>query len=224
MSLLRQAIRDQPKKLLEILQTYNEYFAPLENKNAVTIAPVLLHPKSSGEVKLRSSDPFQDPLINPRYLSDPNDVATLIEGLNFVKRLTETKSMKSLGASIYQKNFPGCENKRFGSAEYWECYVRHLTLTSYHPAGTCRLGDVVDDHFRVHGTTNLYVVDASIFPKLPSGNIQAAVIMVAEKAALMFSKKAKYRTDDRRYCCKPNFYVDIFYNYESKMCIMQTSM
>lgn len=56
--------------------------------------------------------------------------------------------MKQLGATLYRKPFPGCEEKIFDSKDYWECYIRHLTLTSYHPAGTSSMGSVVDKSFR----------------------------------------------------------------------------
>ncbi|XP_076165460.1 glucose dehydrogenase [FAD, quinone] [Ptiloglossa arizonensis] len=184
---------------------YTEYFAPIVFKNTVTIAPVLLHPKSKGEIKLRSSDPSDPPLIDPKYLSNKDDIAILIDGLQFVKKLVETDAMKSVGASIYEKHFPGCENETFDSTDYWECYIQHLTLTSYHPAGTCRMGDVVDQTFRVYGVTNLYAIDASVLPSLPSGNINAAILMLAEKAARIFKLNTKvYRTNMQ--CYKPNNY------------------
>ncbi|XP_066585657.1 glucose dehydrogenase [FAD, quinone]-like isoform X2 [Prorops nasuta] len=165
-------------------EVYKEYFLPLAEKNAISITPVLLHPSSFGEVKLSSSNPFDKPIIDPKYLSNKKDILTLIDGLQFVKKLIKTRPMIELGASLYKKKFPGCENQVFDSQEYWECYVRHLTLTSYHPAGTCRMGKVVDPFFRVYDVSNLYIVDASVLPILPSGNIQAAIIMLAEKAAL----------------------------------------
>jgi len=60
----------------------------------------------------------------------------------------ETDILKAHGASLNKNLFPGCENEIFASREYWKCYVQHLTLTSYHPAGTCRMDDVVDASFR----------------------------------------------------------------------------
>ncbi|KAK0084193.1 hypothetical protein PV326_006373 [Microctonus aethiopoides] len=170
-------------------EIFSDYFAPLAYKTTITIAPVLLHPKSTGEVKLKSSNPLDEPIIDPKYLFNKDDVSTLIKGIRFVEEIVNTDAMKALGASIYTKHFPGCENFIFGSTKYWECYIRHLTLTSYHPAGTCKMGSVVDKSFRVIGTKNLHVVDASVLPKMPSANINAAVMMIAEKAADLILKK-----------------------------------
>lgn len=64
----------------EFLQVYNKYFTTFSYENTVTIAPVLLHPKSSGELRLQSIDPFDDPLIDPKYLSNIDDIDTIIEG------------------------------------------------------------------------------------------------------------------------------------------------
>ncbi|XP_076629978.1 LOW QUALITY PROTEIN: glucose dehydrogenase [FAD, quinone] [Colletes latitarsis] len=186
-------------------KVYNEYFAPVVYKDTITIAPVLLHPKSKGEVKLRSGDPSDPPLIDPKYLSNKDDIAILVDGLRFVKKLVETDAMKTVGASIYEKHFPGCENETFDSTKYWECYVQHLTLTSYHPASTCRMGDVVDQTFRVRGVTNLYAIDASVLPSLPSGNINAAVLMLVEKAARIFKQNEKF-TNNNEECYKPREY------------------
>ncbi|XP_043482242.1 glucose dehydrogenase [FAD, quinone]-like [Leptopilina heterotoma] len=176
-------------------KVFQEYFAPLTYKNVVTLAPVLLHPKSLGEIKLNSKNPRESPIINPKYLSNKEDVEILIEGILFVKQLLETEAMKMLGAHLYRKPFPGCEERTFDSNEYWECYVRHLTLTSYHPAGTSRMGSVVDESFRIYNTSNLFVVDASVFPILPSGNINAAVVMLAEKAAQLFQQRKRKKSN-----------------------------
>ncbi|CAL7938259.1 unnamed protein product [Xylocopa violacea] len=192
-------------------KVYNEYFAPNLCKNTITIAPILLHPKSKGEVKLHSNNPFDLPSIDPKYLMDKDDIAILVDGIKFVKKLIETNAMKSIGASIYKKHFPGCENETFDSTKYWECYIQHLTLTSYHPAGTCRMGDVVDQTFKVYGTTNLYVVDASVFPTLPSGNINAAVEMIAESAARIIKQNVKHDTNHTK-CYKPRNYYHVFNN------------
>ncbi|KAL0122267.1 hypothetical protein PUN28_007183 [Cardiocondyla obscurior] len=100
-----------------------------------------------------------------------------------------TTTLRKYGASLNKKSFPGCEDHVFDTKEYWKCYIQHLTLTSYHPAGTCRVGDVVDETFKVYNVKNLYIVDASIFPSLPSGNINAPVMAVAQKAVRFFKNK-----------------------------------
>ncbi|KAG8222501.1 hypothetical protein J437_LFUL009604, partial [Ladona fulva] len=125
-----------------------EYFQPLIGKQTATISPVLLRPKSRGEILLRSTNPFDPPKIDPKYLSHPDDVKILVEGLQFVEKLVKTESMRKLGAYMNDKAFPGCEEYEFGSVSYWECYVRHLTLTCYHPVGTCKMGPI-NDHSAV---------------------------------------------------------------------------
>ncbi|XP_034232426.1 glucose dehydrogenase [FAD, quinone]-like [Thrips palmi] len=167
---------------------WNEYFSlKTDSHIGVTILVILLHPWSHGEIKLKSKNPFDPPLIDPKYLSDPRDVEVLVEGIQAVKKLINTKSMSKLGAYLNPNHMPGCEMHDFDSHAYWQCYTRMLSYTVYHPAGTCRMGSpedaVVDHSFRVHKTKNLYVVDASVMPTLPSANINAAVIALAERAA-----------------------------------------
>lgn len=156
------------KQVLNIKEeTWNQYFDPLTLQQTVSILPVVLHPKSRGQVTLKD-DVI---LINPQYLTHEDDVELLVTGIRILEQLIEMPSMKRLGAEINPKPFPGCETFSFGSNNYWQCYVRHLTLTAYHPVGTCKMGSsgdptaVVNRDFQVQGMENLYVVDAS-------GNIQ----------------------------------------------------
>ena len=111
-------------------------------------------------------------------------------GLKAVKRIGQAPSFKAYGAEFYDKPFPLCAHLAFESDDYWHCYVRSMTTTDHHPVGTCKMGprwdafSVVDPaDLRVHGINNLRVVDASIMPTIPSGNIEVPVIMIAEKAA-----------------------------------------
>ncbi|XP_043286484.1 glucose dehydrogenase [FAD, quinone]-like isoform X2 [Venturia canescens] len=196
---------------------FEQYFGPLIVQTSITIAPVLLHPKSSGEIRLASSNPFDYPLIDPKYLTHKDDVTTLLSGLKLVKQLIKSEKMKKIGASLYEAVFPGCENFIFDSDEYWECYIRHLTLTSYHPAGTCRIGSVVDNFFRVYNTTNLYVVDASVLPELPSGNINAAVMMLAKRAAKFLKHRHKSNTIEVANCTKFVSYLRALYGSRTEM-------
>ncbi|KAK6628678.1 hypothetical protein RUM43_002493 [Polyplax serrata] len=169
-------------------KVWNEYFRPLINESVVSIMPVLLHPKSSGEIRLNPSNPYGMPDIDPSYLTEETDVDTLVEGIKIVRNIIETNSLRKFGLRFNNNIFPGCGSWKFNSDEYWRCYVRHLTLTVYHPVGTCKMGNlenggVVDHRLRVYKTNKLRVVDASIMPNLPSANPNAAVLMIAEKAA-----------------------------------------
>lgn len=164
---------------------WDDYFVKLFDKQTATILPILLQPKSVGDVKIGSKDPRDPPLINPNYLSVRDDIDMLIEGLQIIINFTKTDAMKKLGASINDDPFPGCQHFKLFSRSYWECYIRHLTLTTFHPVGTCKLGlddsrdSVVDTAFRVIGVNRLFVVDGSVLPSIPQGNVNAAIAMMA---------------------------------------------
>ncbi|XP_062534656.1 glucose dehydrogenase [FAD, quinone]-like [Armigeres subalbatus] len=168
---------------------WNQYFLPLVDQDiqSVTILPILLHPNSKGFVKLRDADPQSSPVIQPNYLHDQRDIQTLITGLKILQQILDQSSMRALGAELNPKPFPGCEQHPFGSDSYWECYIRSLTLTLYHPVGTCRMGPESDASavvsnvdFKVHHLDNLFVVDGSIMPNLPSGNPNSVIIALAK--------------------------------------------
>lgn len=172
---------------------WREYFDPLIGQNTVSILPIVLHPKSRGTVQ-RHGDNI---LINPNYLADDQDVNTLVMGLRIIEQLLEMPALKKLGAEINPKPMPGCEHFVFRSTTYWQCYVRHLTLTAFHPVGTCRMGvagdpdAVVNREFQVLGVENLWVVDASVMPNLPSGNPNAVVAMLANRFLATFNHRTK---------------------------------
>ncbi|KAK7041541.1 hypothetical protein SK128_019002, partial [Halocaridina rubra] len=93
------------------------------------------------------------------------------------------------GVKLFDHVLPGCEKYEINTDLYWECYIRHLTLTIYHYSGTAKMGPswdpeaVVDSQLRVYGVIGLRVVDASIFPTIITGNTNAAVTMIGEKAS-----------------------------------------
>ncbi|CAG4979360.1 unnamed protein product [Colias eurytheme] len=179
---------------------WNNYFSKVFDKHAITVLATLLHPKSRGEVRIHSKDPYTPPSIDPKYLSNKEDVNTLIEAVKFINKLVKTEAMVSSGAYLNDIPFPGCQQHEFFSNSYLECYVRHLTLSSFHPIGTCSMGlpgtknAVVDTSFKVIGIDNLYVVDGSVLPTLPSGNINAAIAMMAN---IFFDSNIKCRTNCR---------------------------
>jgi choline dehydrogenase len=140
-----------------------------------------LRPKSRGTVRLASADPDKAPLIDPNYLSDPDDLRMAIEGLRFARQIMSSPSMKPLLAC---ERMPGSEkvlDADLGS------YIREWAKTDYHPVGTCKMGtdplSVVDPQLRVRGIDRLRVCDSSVMPLEISANTNAPTIMIAEKAA-----------------------------------------
>jgi 4-pyridoxate dehydrogenase len=158
---------------------FEPFKAPFPDGFATRI--VATQPESRGSVKLASSDPAAAPLICQNFLASPKDWESLRAGFRVARNLARQPSMQ---AFIQTEFFPGpaCES----DAEIDE-HIRKTSITVHHPAGTCRLGadeaSVVDPHLRVRGLQGLRVVDASVMPDLVCGNINAAVIMIAEKAA-----------------------------------------
>ncbi|CAH1772314.1 unnamed protein product [Owenia fusiformis] len=161
-----------------------------DGKMGLSIIVVLLHPHSNGTIRLRSTDPFDYPLIDPKYLEDPVDVKHLVEGIKVVtETLSKTQAFKDGGFQMSAKHHPLCTTHAFNSDPYWECYIRATPLNVFHPTSTCKMGpesdnnSVVDPRLRVKGIDNLRVADASIMPFVTSGNTNAPSIMIGEKAA-----------------------------------------
>nr|CAD7425103.1 unnamed protein product [Timema monikensis] len=166
--------------------------ANINNTNAnrvINIIPAVIHPKSRGYLKLKSANPLDKPQIFARYLSHPADVDTLVEGIKIGIQMSKTPTLQRYGFSLDTTPVMGCENLTFGCDEYWECAVRRQTGPENHQAGSCRMGPsgdpgaVVDPELRVFGIDRLRVIDASIMPKVTSGNTNAPVVMIAEKGA-----------------------------------------
>ncbi|XP_060603817.1 glucose dehydrogenase [FAD, quinone]-like [Ruditapes philippinarum] len=160
-------------------------------KHGFTTDICLTRPKSKGRITLKSKDPFDYPKIDSGYLTDKADIKTFLGGIRIWEKLTTTKAFQDLGVNINQIQKKFCSQHKYRSDEYWECFVRHSALTEYHHSGTCKMGAannptaVVDPELKVKGIQGLRVADASIFPNVTSGNTNAPVIMVAEKAADM---------------------------------------
>jgi len=151
-------------------------------KAGATINPCVLRPKSRGELRLRSADPAAAPIIDPRYLSDPDDVRLSVAGLRQARDILSAPAFSNYVEA--EEAYPG---KALQSEADLAAYVRDRGKTVYHPAGTCRMGSddmaVVDPQLRVRGIRNLRVVDNSVMPRLISGNTNATAIMIGEKAA-----------------------------------------
>ncbi|XP_001355518.2 glucose dehydrogenase [FAD, quinone] [Drosophila miranda] len=173
---------------------YRSVFEPINNRDAWSIIPMLLRPRSVGSIRLRSGNPFDYPYIFPNYLTDEFDMKTLIEGVKIAVALSRTKAMQRFGSRLSSIRWPGCEQVPLFTDAFWECMVRRYTSTIYHPVGTCKMGPywdkdaVVDAKLRVYGIRGLRVIDASIMPKLVSANTNAPVIMIAEKGSDMIKE------------------------------------
>lgn len=142
----------------------------------------VLRPKSRGRVGLNSPDPLSPPLIDPQFLAEDEDLATLIKG---VRQTRAIMAAQPLSGFLTKELFIEAEP----SDTQLEAHIRDRADTIYHPVGTCKMGiddhAVVDTRLRVHGLEALRVVDASVMPRLIGGNTNAATIMIAEKAADM---------------------------------------
>jgi choline dehydrogenase-like flavoprotein len=140
----------------------------------------LLQPDSRGRVQLTDRNPHNAPLIDPQFLSDPRDLQRLRDGVRQAQRILAQPAL-----AAYGKEWAASANAH--TDEQLEHWIRQHADTVYHPVGTCRMGQdnmaVVDAQLRVHGVPGLRVVDASVMPRIVSGNTNAPTIMIAEKAA-----------------------------------------
>jgi choline dehydrogenase/4-pyridoxate dehydrogenase len=150
---------------------------------------VMLHPESRGAVMLQSADPRAHPRIHQRFLSTDADWRSLRAGVRLARGVA---AQASLGPFIAREFAPGPDNTTDADID---AHIRNTSITVHHPLGTCRIGPdsddgaVVDMEFRVRGTEALCVVDASVMPDLVSGNINAAVVMIAERAADLIRRR-----------------------------------
>ena len=145
-----------------------------------TMSVCQLRPTSRGHVRIKSADPLAAPAMQPNYLATELDRRCAVEGVKFARRLAATAAMRPYVKEEYR---PGLVAT--GDADLLD-FAREFGATIFHPSGTCRMGSdgqaVVDDRLRVHGVAGLRVVDCSIMPALVSGNTNAPVVMIAEKA------------------------------------------
>ncbi|MGE7955487.1 GMC family oxidoreductase [Pseudomonas sp. NPDC089530] len=170
------ALKNQPQRLV-----------PLGHGVSLHIA--VMHPQSRGQVRLNSAAPHDKPIIDSHFLSHPEDLRKLVEGVRLVRRLAASPAF---ARRLEGELVPGAHVESQAQIEQW---IRDSLGTVFHPVGTCKMGHddqaVVDDQLRVHGVQGLRVADASIMPTLTTGNTNAAAIMIGEKAAdLLLGKPA----------------------------------
>ncbi len=161
----------------------NGYGLPLSGRHGITINTCHLRPRSTGSVTLRSSDPELPPFIDPNYCGDRDgyDWEIAVEGFRWGRRLLRTAAFAPL---IRAETMPGGHVESDADVR---AYIRRWSKTDYHPVGTCSMGSdamaVVDTQLRVRGLERHRVIDASVMPRLISGNTQAPAYMVGERGA-----------------------------------------
>lgn len=140
----------------------------------------IMHPKSRGTIRLADANPLSAPLIDPNYLSHPDDLNVMLAGLKKTLQIMQSEAFDVIRGNMV---YPLDVNNNEQLIEY----IRQTAETEYHPVGTCKMGQdpmaVVNSQLQVHGVKNLRVVDASIMPHIITGNTNACVIAIAEKAA-----------------------------------------
>ncbi|XP_966539.1 glucose dehydrogenase [FAD, quinone] [Tribolium castaneum] len=192
-------------------QTYNDVYQFQDVGSTFGVYVIVLHSKSVGTVRLRSRDPFQFPLIDANFLSDPEnkDINVLYEGVQLLMQMAQTRAFRSMDATLAGGQLSACSQYEFLSREYWYCAIRQLTINVYHPLGTCpmgrdpREGAVVDSELKVFGIKKLRVADSSVFPFALAGHPTAPSVMVGEQMGDILKEKYKYNDN----------YYDVFHDY-----------
>lgn len=189
---------DQQAKIAHGLKKdfFDQTFGDLVGKDTFSVLPMILRPKSRGFIKLQSKNPLRYPLLYHNYLTHPDDVKVMREGVKLAVAYGETESLRGqFGARFHHRQVPNCKHLPMFTDKYWECLIRQYTMSIYHYSGTCKMGPsydkmaVVDSQLRVYGVSGLRVIDASIMPTITSGNIHAPVIMIGEKGADLIKER-----------------------------------
>ncbi|XP_050356404.1 glucose dehydrogenase [FAD, quinone]-like [Nymphalis io] len=163
-----------------------------------------LVPKSRGVLLLNESNPRSAPLLYPNYLSDESDIVPLLKAMKFILSLENTKAFRSNGAHFVREPLPACRDHVWGTDDYFTCMARAYTVTTYHYAGSCKMGPkrdkkaVLDSQLRVYGVCGLRVIDASMMPFVIRGNTNAPTIMIGERGVDFVIKY--WQNNSEAYC------------------------
>jgi len=185
-------LRSQPSEAVPDLQLHFVVGKLVNHGRTTTVGHgyschvCLLQPRSRGSVTLASPDPLAAPRIDPAFFADADDMARMVRGFKLMRAILQQPALARFGGS---ESAASAGARSDGDVE---AFIRQYADTIYHPVGSCRMGpggpgalDVVDHRFRVHGLQGLRVVDASVMPRIVSGNTNAPVIMLAERATAM---------------------------------------
>ena len=162
---------------------------PLHAFPAITPSVCNLRPTSRGHVRIRGADPQTHPAIKLNYLSSEQDRQVAVDSIWFTRRIMKAKALEKFQPEEFTPG-PGIETD-----EALRKAAGDLGTTIFHPVGTCKMGHdalaVVDERLRVHGVQGLRVIDASVMPRITSGNTNAPTTMIAEKGAQMLLEDGK---------------------------------
>lgn len=170
-------------QLYTIPLMYNDHGRDVIDEEGFQLVLNGCRPNSSGSIRIASGDPGTAPLIDPQYLSDPEDLRVLREGIRLARDIIAQPAYSDFRGAEYSPGGVAASDAALDS------YIRSTAQTIYHPVGTCKMGSddlaVVDPSLRVRGIAGLRVVDASVMPDIVSGNTNFPAMMIAEKAAQM---------------------------------------
>lgn len=162
--------------------------------NKITLVPVVLRPLSRGYVIINSTDPFQQLLVYTNAFKSQQDLDIITYSCKLAMQLEKTEAFQEAGVVLSRTPLDGCTRLEYGTDKYFDCVSRVWTHSVNHPLGTNKMGPssdkdaVVCPELKVYGVNGLRVVDASTMPFIVSGNLNAAVIMIAEKGADMIKQ------------------------------------
>jgi choline dehydrogenase-like flavoprotein len=168
---------------LRVREKYGEHPRLSVDGPAVKASPNVTRARSQGSVTLSGPSMNDKPVIELNYFSDPYDLPLLLRAMRFTRRIGETRAMRAVCGNEL------CPGTDVQSDDEWATYIRDVCETVYHPCGTAMIGKVVTPDLNVKGLDNLFIADASVFPTVPTVNINCAVMMVAEKAADLISRR-----------------------------------
>jgi choline dehydrogenase len=183
-----EAGQDPDLKLLLLMALYRDHGRELLPQHGFGVHINVIKPESTGQLRLASADPAVPPVIDQNYLASERDLRVLRKGVRIAREVFRQPAFDRYRA---EEIAPG---PAVVSDEAIDAYIRNEADADYHSCGTCRMGrddmSVVDAELRVHGVQGLRVADASVMPRLVSGNTNMAVLMVAEKAADLIAGRA----------------------------------
>lgn len=167
-----------------------KYYLPKAQRDGLQALFSTSRTLSRGVVRLRSRDPHAKPVIEYRLYSNKRDLDSMIEGCKLALKLMNSDAVREgFSPGLFPNTLPGCGKYSPGSDSYCRCVAQTITITNYHPAGTCKMGSnndlmaVVDSQLRVKGVKGLRVIDASIMPEATTGNTHAPTVMIAERGS-----------------------------------------